>query len=185
MHSTDSGTPVASSDWNEVDLGVNEGTSDGDLDFLGDLDTDTNMALSVTNSDHSLESGSLTGLGLLLNGKDAHDLVGELVASVGDQSVNDWSFLDWDGVCVDLLERVDLASLDKSAELGERSPLFSLEAASSSSATWASTASSAALTASATSGSEASATSAASFSLFSALHFYVVFFLGNINNLMY
>jgi len=64
---SNSGTPVTSSDWDHLELGINKGSLDGDLDFLADLDTNTNVSVSVTNGADSLESGSLTGLGLLLD----------------------------------------------------------------------------------------------------------------------
>jgi len=67
MDTTDFGTPISSSDWDQVALGVNESTLDGNLDFLSALDTNTNVTLSISASNNSLESGSLTGLGLLLN----------------------------------------------------------------------------------------------------------------------
>jgi len=125
MDTTDSGAPVASSDGDDVDLGGDESTLDGDLDFLADLDTDTDVTLSVTASDDSLESGSLTGLGLLLDGEDAHDLIRELGLLVSEESVNDGGFLDGDGVSVNLLEGSDVTSLHESTELGEGSPLLS------------------------------------------------------------
>ena len=75
MDTTDLGTPETSSDGDEMHLGVEEGTLDGNLDFLANLDTNTNVTLTVTASNDSLESGSLTGLGLLLNGQDAHNLI--------------------------------------------------------------------------------------------------------------
>jgi hypothetical protein len=109
MDSTNLGTPISSSDWDNVALGVNESSLDGNLDFLGNLDTNTNMTLSVSTSNDSLESGSLSGLGLLLHGENAHDLVGELVLDVRDKSIDDWGFLDWDGEGVDFLEGVDLS----------------------------------------------------------------------------
>jgi hypothetical protein len=64
---TDLVTPITSSDWDKGELGSNEGTLDGDLDFLGSLDTETDVTVHVTACNNSLESGSLTGLGLLLN----------------------------------------------------------------------------------------------------------------------
>jgi len=162
MWHTDSGTPIASSDWDELHLGVNEGTFNGDLNLLGDLDTNTAVTLSVTGGDNSLESSSLSGLGLLLNGKDAHDLVGESGLLVGNESVDDWGFLDWDGVGIDFLELGDGAHLDKSSEFGEWGPFF-LE---STSATWATSSSSAAASAASSSVAEtSSAASAASSSL--------------------
>lgn len=77
VDTTDSGAPVTSADGDQVHLGVEESALDGNLDFLADLDTETDVALPVTASDDSLESGPLTGLSLLLDGKDAHDLVSE------------------------------------------------------------------------------------------------------------
>mmetsp|Transcript_21942 Transcript_21942/g.34083 ORF Transcript_21942/g.34083 Transcript_21942/m.34083 type:complete len:340 (-) Transcript_21942:40-1059(-) len=154
MDGTDSGAPVSSSDGDQVDLGVQEGALDGDLDFLGDLDADTDMAHLVTGGDDGLESGSLTGLGLLLHRDDAHDLIGELGLGVGDESVNDGGLLDGDGVGVDLLKGLDLAGLDESSELGKGSPLV-LSAESSSSTSGATTAA----TSSTTSSSEASSSS--------------------------
>lgn len=68
--STKVGTPVASSDGNDAELSDDDGGADGSSDFLGSLDTETDVALGVTNDDDGLESGSLTGTGLLLNGLD-------------------------------------------------------------------------------------------------------------------
>ena len=143
MDTTDSRSPVTSSDWNDVVLGIKECSLNGNLNFLSDLDSNTNVSLSVTDSDNSLESGSLSSLGLLLDGKDAHDLVGELVLGLGDKSVNDLGLLDWDGVSIDLLEGLDLVVLHKSSELGEWGPFFLESSSSSSSAEAASAASSA------------------------------------------
>ena len=161
MDSTDSGTPISSSDWDKVDLGIKKGTLDGNLDLLGALDTDTNVTLSVTDGDNSLESSSLSSLGLLLDGEDAHDLVRELSLGVGEESVGNWGFLDWDGVGVNLLEGLDLSVLDESSELGEWGPFFLL----SSSSTWASSSAASAATSAAsiaTSSSIAEASSSAS-----------------------
>jgi len=47
------------------------------LDFLGDLDSETDVTIEVSDGNDGLESGSLTGLGLLLDGNDLHDLIGE------------------------------------------------------------------------------------------------------------
>lgn len=170
MDTTDSGTPITSSDWDDVALGVDQSSLDGNLDFLGDLNTDTDVSLSVTASHNSLESGSLTGLGLLLDGNDGHDLIREGVLLVGEELVDDLVLLDWDGESVNFFEGLDLSSLDESSELGAWSPFVLVE---SSTATWTSSSSSAA---SATTSSEASsassfasafATSSASWATFS------------------
>ena len=60
-------TPVTSADWNEGKLGADEGTLDGDLDFLGELDAETDVSFVITNNNDGLETGALTGLCLLLD----------------------------------------------------------------------------------------------------------------------
>lgn len=62
--------PVASSDGQNAQLGDNDGGTDGSCDFLGGLDTKTNVTLRVTNDNDGLESGTLTGTSLLLDGLD-------------------------------------------------------------------------------------------------------------------
>jgi hypothetical protein len=64
------GTPVTTSNGDDGQLGDNDSSSDSSGDFLGSLDTETDVALGVTNDDNGLESGSLTGTGLLLDGLD-------------------------------------------------------------------------------------------------------------------
>lgn len=145
MDGTDLGSPVTSSDWDDVALGVHESTLDGNLDLLSDLDTNTDVSLSVSASNNSLESSSLSGLGLLLDGEDAHDLVREFVLLSFDELINDLGFLDWDGESVDFFEGFDLTSLDESSELGEWGPLVLSETSSATStATGTSSAASAA-----------------------------------------
>jgi hypothetical protein len=61
------GTPVTPSDGENAQLGDNNGSADGSRDFLGGLNTETNVALRVTDNDDSLETGTLTGTGLLLD----------------------------------------------------------------------------------------------------------------------
>lgn len=157
VDTTDSGTPVTSSDWDDVVLGVKESALDGDLDFLGNLDTDTDVTSSVTDGNNCLESGSLSGLCLLLDGKDAHDLIGELAFGVGDESVDDWCLLDWDGVGVNFFKALNLAVFDKSSELGEWSPFFLESTSATASSTWATSASSSASSSEASSSVSASA----------------------------
>jgi len=159
MDTTDSGTPISSSDWDKVDLSIEKSTLNGDLDFLSDLDTDTDVTLSVTSGDDSLESGSLSSLGLLLDGKNAHDLIGELVFDVRDKSIDDWCLLDWDGVSVNFFEGKDVTGLNESSELGKWSPVFLESTSTSASSTEATSSSSATSVASSTSASsEASIT---------------------------
>jgi len=67
---TEVGAPVTSSDGNDGELGDDDGGADGSCDFLGGLDTETDVSLGVTNDNDSLETGTLTGTGLLLDGLD-------------------------------------------------------------------------------------------------------------------
>lgn len=106
MDSTDLGTPITSSYWDNVNLGIDQGTLDGNLNFLGALDTNTNVTSLITGGNNSLESSSLTGLGLLLDGQDAHDLIEQFVVGflLRDKLLDNWCLLDWDGVGVDLFK---------------------------------------------------------------------------------
>merc|ERR1719246_56090 len=115
--------PVTTADRHEAELGVDESALDGNLDFLGNLDAETDVASHVADGDNSLEAGTLTGLGLLLAGDDLHDIVLELVLGAFDELVNDLGLLDGDGVSVDLLEGLDEITLNESAELGLGEPL--------------------------------------------------------------
>jgi len=111
MDGTELVSPETSSDWNKLELGGDEGTLDGNLDFLGDLDSKTDVTVLISDNDDSLEAGSLTGHSLLLNRDDLHDFVGDLDVLGGEDGLNNLSFLDGDGVSVDLLEGLDLSSL--------------------------------------------------------------------------
>lgn len=72
------GTPVTSSDGQNGKLGNGDGGANGGSDFLGGLDTETDVALGVTDEDDSLETGTLTSTGLLLDGLD---LLAQVVSS--------------------------------------------------------------------------------------------------------
>jgi len=156
MDSTDLGTPITSSYWDNVNLGIDQGTLDGNLNFLSALDTNTNVTSLITGGNNSLESCSLTGLGLLLHGQDAHDLIEQVFVGLllRDKSLDNWCLLDWDGVGVNFFEGFDVASSHQSTELGKWSPVILVTAstwASSSSTTTASSAASVTEASSATS----------------------------------
>lgn len=70
MGLTKVGTPVSSSHGDDAQLGDDDGGTDGGGDLLGSLDTEADVALRVTDDDDGLESGALTGAGLLLDGLD-------------------------------------------------------------------------------------------------------------------
>lgn len=105
-------SPVASADGDEVALGDRDAASNGKLDFLGELDTDTNVAIVVTNGHHSLEAGPLAGLGLLLDTLDLHGVILELFVADLENLVNNLGLLDGKRVSVDKLEVVHLLELD-------------------------------------------------------------------------
>lgn len=127
-------TPVSSSDGDDRELGDDDSTSDGGSDFLGALDTESDVSkhqlnpkspcrygspVRVTDSNGGLESGSLTGRGLLLDGSNAHDLVLE----GGEEDVDDLVLFDGQREEVDLLHRLDLSILDQSTEFGNGDPI--------------------------------------------------------------
>ena len=70
MRLTEVGTPVTTTDRNNAELGDDDGSTDSSSDFLGGLDSETNVTLAVTDDDDGLESGTLTGTGLLLDRLD-------------------------------------------------------------------------------------------------------------------
>lgn len=115
---TKSGTPVTSSDGDDGELGEDDSTTDGGRDFLGALDTQTDVAVEVTDGDESLETGALTGTSLLLDGHDLHDFILEL----GQEVVDDLELLDGEREEVDLFHGLDLSILYETAELGDGDP---------------------------------------------------------------
>jgi hypothetical protein len=64
------GAPVTTTDRNNADLGDDDGGTDSSSDFLGGLDTETDVTLAVTDDDDGLETSTLTGTGLLLDRLD-------------------------------------------------------------------------------------------------------------------
>lgn len=70
MRLTQVGTPVTSSDRQNAELGNDDGGTDGSSNFLGGLDSETDVTLAVTDDNDGLEAGALTGTGLLLDRLD-------------------------------------------------------------------------------------------------------------------
>lgn len=108
-------TPVSPPDGDDRQLGDNDGTPDGGGDLLGALDSETDVTVKVTDGNESLESSSLTGRSLLLDGSNRHDLV----LQTGEELVDNLVLLDGEGEEVDLLHRLDLAVVDQTTELSE------------------------------------------------------------------
>ena len=70
MGKTKVGTPVTAAHGDDAQLGDDDGGADGSSDFLGGLDTETDVTVAVADDNDSLETGTLTGTGLLLDGLD-------------------------------------------------------------------------------------------------------------------
>lgn len=101
MWFTHHGSPVASSDRDDGKLGDNDSRSDGVGDFFGAFNSETDMAVVVSNDDGSLEPGSLTGTGLFLNWLDFENFVFQS----GTQKVlDDFGLFDWEREGVNLSE---------------------------------------------------------------------------------
>lgn len=112
--------PVATADGDQVLLGVDDTTTDGRGDFLGGLDAQPDVAITVTDSHIALEAGALTSRRLLLHGHDLHDLVPQTRTN---QEIHNLVFLDGQREKEDLLNGLDLALLYQATELGARNPL--------------------------------------------------------------
>lgn len=64
------GAPVSTADWDNGELGNDDGGADGGSNLLGGLDTETDVSLRVTDENDGLEAGTLAGTGLLLDWLD-------------------------------------------------------------------------------------------------------------------
>lgn len=67
---TEVGAPVSATDGDNAELGNDDGSADSGSDFLAGLDSQTDVASTVTNNDDSLKASALTSTGLLLDGLD-------------------------------------------------------------------------------------------------------------------
>merc|ERR1719394_2309399 len=136
--------PEATPDWQDGELGQDDGAADGGGHLLGALDAQADVTVVVADGHESLEPGPLTGAGLLLDGHDLQNLVLQLRAQ---ESLDDLCFFDGQREEVDLLQRPDFLVLDEATELGDGDPLVLLLAASATAtATSAATTSAAAST---------------------------------------
>ena len=71
--------PVSTTDWRNVELGTGDGSTDGGGNLRGTLHPKTNVAISVSKGNESLETGTLSCRTLLRNRHDLHDLVVEFI----------------------------------------------------------------------------------------------------------
>lgn len=70
VRQTQVGAPETAADGDDAQLSDDDSGADGSGNLLGGLDAETDVALGVTNDDNGLETGALTGTGLLLDGLD-------------------------------------------------------------------------------------------------------------------
>ena len=123
MGATDFISPITFSHGGDVQLGVDDSTFNGTLHFLVALGTESDVAFTVTDQDHGLESGSLSGSGHFLHGFESHDFFFELVF---EEIVDDLGLFDWDGEFENFFKRLDFSVLDETAEFGNGLPLVEL-----------------------------------------------------------
>lgn len=121
MNFTDLVAPISLSDWDEVELGHDDSSLDGSLDFLVALPSESDVVLLITDDGEGFESGSLTGLGLFLDGLDFHDFFFQRASQEG---VDDFAFLDGDGESEDFDDVFDQLGLDESAQFGHWGPVW-------------------------------------------------------------
>ena len=177
--------PVASPNGKNAELGDDDGGTDSGSDFLGRLDTETNVPLGVSNDDDSLEPSSLTGTSLLLDGLDLegektrdqqrfplsspftrHRLnrshLHNFILKLGQEKVDDLVLLDGQGVQVDLLHALDLAGLDQTTKFGDWLPFLLLVLVGTTTGSTTSTATTSAVTTTISTRSESSARASSS-----------------------
>ena len=82
-------TPVSTTDGDNGQLGGDDSSSDSSGDFLRALDSETNMAIVISDGDEGLEAGTLTGSSLFLDRGDLQDFI----TKTGEQAVDDFELL--------------------------------------------------------------------------------------------
>ena len=90
MRFTELVTPVSSTDWDNRQLSQDDGTSDSSGDFLGALDSKSDVSSAVTDGDNGLESSTLSSTGLFLYWLDLEYFVLQCWA---DEMINDLELL--------------------------------------------------------------------------------------------
>merc|ERR1719481_1823505 len=113
--------PEATPDRHDGKLSHDDCAPDGSGNLLGALHTQTHMAIVVANSDKSLESGPLSGPGLLLH---RHDLENLILQRRSDEEVDNLVLFDWQGEEVNLLKTLDASVLNQPTQLGDRDPFL-------------------------------------------------------------
>merc|ERR1719265_723965 len=138
MRLTEHVTPIATTNWHNVQLSSDESTTDGSRHFFGALDTETDMSVLVPNKHIRLEASALTCSGLLLNWLDLHHIIlqdGISLRQGRKEVIDDLGLLNREGEKKDFLQRLDLSRLYQTAKLGNRNPVRLLSVTSTSTST--------------------------------------------------
>ncbi|KAL0609127.1 putative uncharacterized protein CCDC28A-AS1, partial [Plecturocebus cupreus] len=102
--------PVASGHGDNGEVGQDAGPGGGSDHLLGALNTQTDVAIVVSDGNKGLEPSALSSAGLLLH---QHDLENLLLERGPQWKVNDLRFLNGQGEEIDLLQGLDLTSLPR------------------------------------------------------------------------
>lgn len=137
MRFTELGSPVSATDRDNGELGEHDGRADRVCDFLRALDTESDVTVAVTDHNSGLESGSLTGTGLLLDRLHLQNLVLE---SSSEKVLDNFGFLDRQREAVDLAEGENLTIFNQTSKFRDRHPYFLVVAPASTAASTTTTA---------------------------------------------
>merc|ERR1719367_47354 len=153
-------SPVSSSHRDERHFGGNDSSLDSVSNFGSGFPAKTNVSVHISDGNECLESGSLTGSGLLLDRHDFHDFILQLTiftSSSSQKVLDDFVFLDTKGESVDITQLFDGSAVHQSAQTGDWFPfLFEASAASASTSSPASSSASSSATSTTTTASSSS-----------------------------
>jgi len=118
-------TPVTTTDWDQLKLGGDNGTTDSGGDLLTDLVTETDVTGTITDKGVAHEAVTLTGGSHLLDWVNLDNLI---LQDTSDwvEVIDDLVLTDWEGMKVDLFEGSDLVVVNQTSELGAWGPGFIL-----------------------------------------------------------
>lgn len=186
MRVTERSTPVSTADGKYAELGNDDGGTDGGGYFFRGLDSEPDVAFGVANDDNGLETGTLTGAGLFLNGFNlfggreckplhiskprvilsrhmqvlmAQVYLHNLILQLGQKPIHNLILLDRQAMQINLLHTLNLAGLDQSAQFSHWLPFLLFVLVGTSSRSSAAAAPSSTVSASVTSGAETTAAS--------------------------
>uniref|UniRef100_A0A1L8EB92 Uncharacterized protein n=1 Tax=Haematobia irritans TaxID=7368 RepID=A0A1L8EB92_HAEIR len=141
MGFTDFVTPVTTTHRHYRQFSQDDGTTNGSSNFLAALNTQSNVTVVVTNSNESLEAGTLTSTSLFL---DRHNLQYFIAQGRSQEEINDFELFNGQRVQVDFFQGVNFAITNQTAQFGDWNPFLGVFFATTS--TTASTATSASTT---------------------------------------